>query len=190
MKQIIGLVGLSVSGKGTVSKLLEKEFGFFATSLSDRIREELDRREIVETRDWMRKVGNELREKYGADILVKRTEEMISDRHLQKVVIDSVRNPTEVEEIRRMGGIILGVEASAEKRFELMKMRGRNGDALTWEEFLRLDEEEERAEDFGQQNSKCLEMADKTIKNDGTGEDLKEKIRQLIPSLKFSEDKD
>lgn len=183
MSRIVGIVGLSSSGKGTVVETLETEFGFYATSLSDRIREELQRRGQTETRDLMRTVGNELREKFGADILVKRTEEMISDRNLKKVVIESIRNPSEVGAIKKMGGIILGIDTSPEKRFELMRRRERPGDARTWEEFLRLDQEEERPEDFGQQNSKCLAMADFRIRNDGTAEELKEKTRQLFGGM-------
>ena len=188
MKTVVGIVGQSVSGKGTVAKVLEEEFGFFATSLSDRIREELERRGIVETRDLMNQVGNELRGEFGADILVKRTQELIEGENLGKVVIESVRNPEEVNFIKReMGGVIIGVEASEKMRFELMKKRGRNGDASTWEEFMRLEKAENNEGEEGhvQKVSECLKMADYTIDNNGTREELVEKVREMAKELKL-----
>ncbi len=183
---IVGLVGQNVCGKGTVAKTLEEEYEFFHTSLSDRIREELNRRGLEEVRDLMVEVGNELRERFGPDILARRTEELIKEKDPERVVIDSIRNPEEVRYIKEMGGVIVGVEASPEKRFELMKVRGGRGDAKTWEEFLRLDNQENQTggENYVQKTSECLKMADITINNDGTREELVRKIRtDLIPRL-------
>ena len=68
---IIGLTGTNASGKTSIVRyLIKKRFEYF--SLSDVIRDELTLRGMDHSRDNLRRVGNELREKYGAAILAER----------------------------------------------------------------------------------------------------------------------
>lgn len=73
---IIGLTGKNAAGKGEVAEFL-KDKSFYYHSLSDAIRDELDRRKIPITRDSLIATGNEMRETYGADILARRTLEKL-----------------------------------------------------------------------------------------------------------------
>src|SRR5215468_935904 len=94
---LIGLTGRNASGKGEVAAYLVKK-SFYYYSLSDVIREEIRRRGQPLTRENMIETGNELRYHFGPGILAKRILEKIeADKHY---VIDSIRNPSEVETLR------------------------------------------------------------------------------------------
>src|SRR5438094_8168028 len=95
---IIGLTGKNASGKGEVAKFLQTR-GFHYFSLSDVLREELKRRHLTPTRDHLTRVGNELREKYGPSILAERIMKKLAES--QNYVVDSFRNPAEVEAFRQ-----------------------------------------------------------------------------------------
>src|SRR3954469_1498287 len=126
---IIGLTGKNASGKGEVAKFLQ-ERGFQFSSLSDALRAELRRRKITPTRDHLTRLGNELREKNGPGVLAERILKLLGES--QNYVIDSFRNPSEVEVFRAHGDFILwAVTASPEVRFTRIKQRAREKDPIT-----------------------------------------------------------
>jgi dephospho-CoA kinase len=58
-------------------------------------------------------------------------------------------------------------------------------DHLTYEEFIETEEKEMNSQDKGKQNlMKCIEMADIVILNNGTIEDLREKVKTYLESIK------
>lgn len=78
---ILGLTGTIGSGKGTVHKCFEAAgINYVYTSLSDRLREELDRRNIPKTRQTLVDLGNELRSQYGDHILAQRTVDILKGK--------------------------------------------------------------------------------------------------------------
>lgn len=182
MLNVIGLVGPIASGKGTVAKILEEK-NYKPYSLSDRIREEIKNRGEEITRSNLNMVSNELRETLGADILAKRTADIIEKDNDELVVIDAIRNPAEVNYLKqRFGAKIIGVNAAQEKRYEMFKNRGINTTEVnTWEEFKKLDDLELVQEgSHKQQVEECLKLADTTIGNNGTLEELKQKVKNII----------
>ena len=182
---IIGLTGENCSGKGTVAEYLKKK-GFYCYSLSDIIREELEEEENEVTRESMIKKGNELRQKYGSPILAKRTlSKLKSDKNY---IIDSIRNPAEVEELRsREDFILIHIYSSKEKRFERMRLRNREGDPKTFDAFMKIEEAEARNVDkTKQQLVECMKIADKRIVNDLDFNHLYKEIDNLLEGLSLS----
>lgn len=180
-RQVFGLVGPIASGKGTVADILEKK-GYKSTSLSDRIREEIKKRDLSETRQALQDIGNDLREKFRDGILAERTAKRYKNE--QKLVIDSVRNPEEIGVLKKYFDIaIIGVTASRKKRYELVKKRQRKGDVKTWEEFLEKDKKEFGKKAHSQQVGECLKMSDFIVKNEGTKEELVKKTEALIKRI-------
>ena len=176
MRSVIGLVGPIASGKGTVAQIL-KELGFEYYSLSDRIREELARRNLPITREWLQNMGDELRGKYGDDILAQRTSELIAESPHTKIVVDSIRNPGEIRFLREhldAKVTIIGVDAPPEIRWKRFVERGRNENVTTKEEFLAMDarETQKTGESYKIDITGCLKSADRVIKNEGTTDDL------------------
>lgn len=182
-RHVFGLVGPIGSGKGTLAGFLERK-DFTRTSLSDRIREEIEKRGKSETRQILQDVGDDLRMKYGDGILAKMTAKKYKNE--QKLVIDSIRNPGEIEVLKKaFGAVIIGVTAPRRKRFELIRKRNRKGDVKTWREFLERDKREfsKKAHSHQIQMARCLEMADFVLKNDGTEKELLEKAEVLVKKI-------
>ena len=69
---LIGLTGTNGAGKGEIAAYLQTK-GYACHSLSDILREELAARGLEAGRDNLIRIGNELRETFGADILARRT---------------------------------------------------------------------------------------------------------------------
>lgn len=179
---IIGLTGTNGAGKTEVSQYLVSR-GFAYHSLSDEIREEVKKRGREITREVLTAVGNELRNRFGAGVLAERI--LVQLGHDRNYVIDSVRNPTEVEVLRRRKGfVLLAVDAKQAVRFERSKLRGREGAARTLEQFIQEEQRELQSEDpASQQLVATRQMADVVVNNDGTMEELQHRLDEMLPAL-------
>lgn len=179
---LLGLTGENCSGKGTLAEYLVKK-GFVFISLSDVIREALvaDGKDV--TRESLIEKGNELRKKFGPSVLAKKA--LLKVRGDSNCVIDSIRNPAEVEELKKKRGFFLvHVTAKPEIRFERMKKRGREGDPKTLEAFERIEAAEMKNPDLTQQQwADTFHMRDKLISNDSDLEEFYEKIDVLLGEL-------
>lgn len=184
---IIGLTGKNAAGKGEIAKHLQGK-GFVYFSLSDALREEATRQGLDHSRETLIRLGTEMREKFGNGILAKRINEKISklkNQDKNNFVVDSIRNPGEIKELRKNKEFILvAVHTDAKIRFQRLLKRGRAGDAQTFEEFLEYEKKENNNEGAGQQLDKCIEMADTVINSNGTVEEANKDIDSYLYSLK------
>lgn len=174
---IIGLTGTNASGKGEVSNYLRsKRFQYI--SLSDIVREEADAQGLERTRANLIKIGNGLREKGGADILAKKTIEKIKQ---ENVVIDSIRNLAEAKAVKALkDSKLIAVDAPIELRYKRSQQRMLDRDKVSFEDFKKLEEAENLKTTTGQQLKQCMGGADKLIINDGTIQDLQNKVDEII----------
>ncbi len=187
---VIGVTGPISGGKGTVGELL-KEKGFFYTSTSDRIREEITSRGQEITRERLLEVSDELRRTFGPEVLAARSWDKVESQP-GSVVIDSIRGEAEVDFLKtKPGFILIGVTAPRELRFERIKARAREKDPLSWEVFLKMDEKDVDSGlgRMGRNIRACLEKADYLIENIGTLEELKEKIEEVLKKIAAKEEK-
>ncbi len=177
---ILGVSGLYASGKGEVVSFLEAR-SFEAFSLSDVIRDELERQGLTETRERMIATGNAMREADGPAALALRLLPKL--RSGQNYVVDSIRHPAEVEALRRAGpGFrLIWVEAEEATRLERIRGRGRAGDPETLEK-LRDQEGRELggADPAGQQLLAVRELADDVIPNDEGLEELHGEVQAVL----------
>jgi dephospho-CoA kinase len=184
---IIGLTGKNAAGKGELAVHLKSK-GFTYFSLSDALREEATNQKIEHSRDTMINLGNDLRKKFGNGVLAERINEKINEskgKGKKDFVIDSIRNPGEIKELRKNEGFLLvGVVTDEKIRFQRLLKRGRVGDAATFEEFIKHEKCENNNEDSGQQLDKCLSMADKHISSNGTIEEANKEFDDWMAKLK------
>ena len=119
---IVGLTGTNGAGKTvTADHLKAKGFRFY--SLSDEIRAELERQRLSNTRENLIEMGNRLRREYGPPVLAERVKTKL--RPDQNYVIDSIRNPSEVEALRLNGNFhLLHLDAPPNVRYERVVSRG------------------------------------------------------------------
>jgi dephospho-CoA kinase len=174
--RLIGLTGTNGAGKGEVAACLAKK-GYAYFSLSDEIREELQKKGKEITRDSLIAMGNSLRQRYGADILARR----IAKKAKGKAIIDSIRNSREAAYLRKRGEFVLvAVDAPVELRYERVKRRGRLESAASLEEFVAKEKEEMAGGKAEQQLSRVMAMADFTIFNDESLAALRRKIEAIL----------
>ncbi len=174
--RFIGLTGTNGSGKGEAAAYLKKK-GYDYFSLSDLIRENLQKNGKELTRNNLIEKGNELRSTHGPDILARMARKKVKG----KAVIDSIRNPFEVEYLRKdKEFILLAIDAPVELRYERVKKRGRQESAASLQEFIKKEEEEMTGSEIGQQLRRCMKMADFIIVNDGTLEDFQLKLEETL----------
>jgi dephospho-CoA kinase len=174
--RLIGLTGTNGAGKGEVAAYLHKK-GYAYFSLSDLVRQELQKKGKEINRDNLIAAGNALRERYGADILARRVMKKVRGR----AVIDSIRNSGEAAFLRRQKGFILiAVDAPVRLRYKRVKERGRQESASTLREFIAKEKEEMAGRASGQQLRRCLALADAAIENNGTLAALHRQIEEIL----------
>ncbi|PIR26538.1 MAG: hypothetical protein COV43_01350 [Deltaproteobacteria bacterium CG11_big_fil_rev_8_21_14_0_20_42_23] len=179
---IIGLTGKNGAGKGAVAEILQS-LGFEYHSLSDTLRTEIKNRGLEISRDNLTRIGTELRTQHGPGVLALK---MLEQLPLNKnTIVDSVRNPFEVEALRRRKDfVLLSIEAESSIRFERIKMRARESDPVTYEAFVQQDAKEAQSKDpNAQQLNKTHKMADASIKNEGDVDELKHKVKEILQTL-------
>jgi len=183
---IIGVVGPIASGKSVMIELLI-ENGFTNLRVSDVLKEEATKLGIPLERKPLQDLGNKLRAENGEGYLAEQLVRKMDDG--RNYVVDSIRNPGEIEVLKRIPGFVLiGFDAPIEKRIQWIVLRNKFGDPRTEQE-IREMEARDRGEgegNNGQQVWKCYEMADLRIVNDGNLEELFIKINEVMKEAGFS----
>ncbi len=184
---ILGVSGLNGSGKGEVVRFLEAR-SFYALSLSDVIRAALREKGLDETRERMIETGNAIRAAMGpGGLAIKLSAQLVPDRNY---VIDSIRHPAEVEVLRARTSRfkLLWVNADEAVRLERLRARGRGGDPTTLERLRELEGRELASSDpAAQQLLAVRDLADFTIENDASLEQLHGRLRELLEQHAFFE---
>ncbi len=177
---ILGVSGLNGAGKGEVVDLLVSR-GFCALSLSDVIRDELEKRGLEPTRERMIETGTAIRAAEGPAGLATRLAARFETG--RNYVVDSIRHPAEAESLRARADHfrLIWVNAAETVRFERIRLRGRVGDPTT---LAALREVESR--ELGSDNSSAQQLlavrdlADITLANEGSLEELQVAVRGVF----------
>ncbi|PIN99721.1 hypothetical protein COT72_04770 [archaeon CG10_big_fil_rev_8_21_14_0_10_43_11] len=182
--RVVGITGKVCAGKGALKQFLKEYNGYTDYSISDMLRGELRKREKELTRDNLIALGNQLREEGGAGILV----DMLAKTLSFPAIVESIRNPGEVLAFRELFGkdfVLITVVADPHVRFSRMHARGRENDPQTWEEFCELEHIEHGKDQgtHGQLLDACEALADITIENNGSFDELKARAKALFDSL-------
>ncbi|MFT4326924.1 MAG: AAA family ATPase [Candidatus Woesearchaeota archaeon] len=175
---IIGITGTYGSGKSKVADMLIKE-GFTHISVRDFLKEEVQKRNIPQTRESYIAVGNEIREEKGPDFIIKTL--LAKAKTCDNAIIESIRNPFEADLLAQNNIPLLVVTADVKTRYERIKARKLSTDDISFETFKEQEEKELNGKDPFEINLKyCIEHADIVIENNGSLEELQIKIKDLL----------
>ncbi|MDD8013773.1 MAG: hypothetical protein PHX05_09870 [Acidobacteriota bacterium] len=193
-KLCVGLTGRMASGKGEAVRLLQGR-GFAYISLSDIVRREAARdggktapsaRGGTISRKRMQDIGNRLRAEGGAGVQGRMVREQVTAATEARWVIDGIRNPAEVLELRQMAGFYLvGIDSDLPTILARMKKRARATDAVSKAE-LRAALEREWGDGEpagGQQVGPTMAMADFTVANNGTLAELEARLDEVLEKI-------
>lgn len=111
--------------------------------MGDVIREETQRRGLEPDAKNTGKVMKSLRQEKGEAAVAVLCMEKMQKTGAKRFVVDGVRSMAEVDVFRGSAKVLLvAVHASRERRFALLKERGRSDDPFTSEMFIARDERE------------------------------------------------
>lgn len=177
---LVGITGTLGAGKGTIVDCL-KEKGFAHYSVRDFLVEEIEKRGLEVNRDSMTVVANSLRKEHGADYIVRCIEQKALTKGVN-CVIESIRNPKEVELLRKSGNFYLfSVDADLEKRYERIKLRKSATDNVDFDTFVANEQREMSSNGENEQNiGSCMKMADYTFLNNSDMEALKMQVEEVL----------
>jgi len=188
----IGLTGRMASGKGEVAKIFKK-LKFAYISLSDIVREEASKRpnKIKSnnqiSREALQDTGNSLREKNGPGVLAKLVSDRIKNSKKTEWLIDGIRNPAEIQELKKMNHFyLIGLQSDRNIILNRLISRKRESDIADDSELIkRMDREWGIGEpEDGQQVGECMKLADFIVNNNKTITDLRTKIFKIIAIIK------
>lgn len=178
---ILGITGTDGAGKGSVVEYLVKEKGFAYYSSSGFITEEIERQGLVVTRNQMRLTANELRAKHGNDMVVRQAFSRAQLEKKEFVVIESIRAIAEAFYLKGQGGVLLGVDADEHIRYERVQQRRSSKDQVSFEQFVEQETLEKNDPDpHGMQKAAVMEMADCTILNNSSLDELHVQIETFL----------
>ena len=192
VKKVIGLTGSIAAGKKQVKEALMRKYGAYYSSLSALIMEEsIRKRGLPVNKETKAAFANEIRERYGGQALAQVAWNFLNkDKDI--IIVDDIKNPAEIEFLKRASGgnfVLIAVDAPPEKRWKHIEEAHAKGtaslkDPKTMEEFIKLDEAEMMSGGpAGLRVRECISMADHLIVNDGTIEDFRKKIQEVIDKI-------
>lgn len=187
-KNVLAVVGPMAAGKGTLVEILRSK-GFESSSTSDRIREEIRRQGRDINRRSLTEVGDALRQTFGESVLAERTAEYIQNSRSDYFVIDSIRNPREIDFLREKYDMkVISIDADQQIRYERFIKRKTNSELMTFEEFKNLDDKELYGSGgkHSQRVADCMKMADFKIENVGSVEELEKRVDQALEALSIT----
>jgi len=174
-KLCIGLTGRFLSG-----------CGFRYISLSDIVRSEAAKAGPRVTRSQMQDIGNRLRREGGAGVLGRIICERIVVAADKRWVIDGIRNPAEVLELKKTGNFFLiAIDSTMQNIMGRLKQRGRETDVAAEKELQSSLEREwgSGEPEGGQQVGRTMAMADFTVANDGTLAELQARLDEVLKQI-------
>lgn len=181
---LIGITGTDGSGKGTVVEYLVEQKGFAHYSAREYIVEEIKKRGLPIDRNQMRLVGNDLRRIHGMGHIVTHYLSEIKKNGDKNAVIESIRECTAAEYLKKEGGILLAVDADQTVRYSRVQERRSESDRVSFEQFVGHEALEMNDPDpHGMQKQKVIGMTDYTIQNNGTHEELHVQIEKVYQEI-------
>ena len=163
---VVGLVGPFGSGCSYVGEWIERNRGYVLLSLSNELRELFNVKypKKKATRKELQDFGNNIRKENGNDYLARLVWEKIQTDANKNYVIDSIRNPDEINYLRKQLAefFLFGVFAEPDERWRRVKSLY-NDDRRSFDEDDHRDSGEKV--DYGQRVTDSFRMSDIIILN-------------------------
>ena len=182
---IIVVTGTVGAGKSFFSDYLVSK-GFNHYSASKYLSKILTEKNLPLTRINMIDLANEMRA-HSPTYLTEKLLEM-AEKGGGDSVIESARTVNEIKPIKDLeNSYLIAIDTDPEIRFSRIKARGKVEDDLEFKDFLLNEKREFENENPNKQNLKaCIAIADFKIWNNGTKEELVEKIDKILGEIGWS----
>ena len=183
--KIIGVIGQNGSGKDEVLKYLRAKYAVPFLSTGDMVREIAAKEGKETTRENLGEISERYFREFGRGCFVKLAAEKIKQNGWTIGGITGIRSLDDVKILRSNFSkdfILINVYVTnPEVRYRRMVQRGEGRDPHTYDQFLSQDKKEEEL--F--QVKSAAQLADYSIPNDGSLDDLHREIDRLITAKKL-----
>jgi len=178
---IIGITGTLGAGKGTIVEYLINNKGFKHFSVRQFLIEEIKKKGLPVNRDSMTEVANNLRANHSPSFIIEQLYKKAIDEG-GNAIIESIRTPGEVEFLKKQGKFyLIAVDANPQIRYNRITLRASETDHITYDTFLANEKREFTASDPNKQNlSRCIQLADIVLQNDGTIDELNNSLEEKL----------
>ena len=180
-KLIIGLTGQLAAGKGAVAAYLEKKYHSQTFGFSAPLRDVTRRLYLEETRANLAGLSNILRAQFGSDLISRVITEDLKRSAADIVVLDGIRRLPDIALTKDLPGFVLvRVDTDEQIRYQRLLGRGQNQDDQQ-KTFAQFQADHQAEAD--RQIPEVMAMAQYTLTNNGTMEQLYQQIDDLITKL-------
>jgi len=176
---VVGLVGMPGAGKSVVVNVARAS-GYGIVVMGDAVREEAQRRRLEPSPENLGKIMLDLRQKEGNNVIAKRCFSKIENTKENKIIVDGIRSPSEVEELKKHFPkfSLIAIYSSPETRFKRLFCRQRTDDPKNWKVFHERDQRE-----LSVGLGEAITMAEYKIVNEGEKATVKEKAREILKKV-------
>lgn len=183
---ILGIAGTIGSGKGTLVEYL-KARGFVSYSSSGMLGELVEREGNPRTREYLATTATRLQQEYPGGVVEKNYQEKYLSEKPEHVIFEAIHRQSEANYLKSVGGVILGIDATLEVRYERIHARQEGEkDDVSFEQF----KEDARVEDEGGGDTTrdnniraVINSADYVVTNNGTLEELHRQIDEVLKTV-------
>lgn len=183
---IIGLTGTIGAGKGTAVEYLKSK-GFVHYSISGLLGELVEKEGNPKTRDFLSPMSTRLQKEFPGGVAEKAYNEKYLLEKPEDAILESIHRQSEANFLRSVGGKIIGIDADLETRYKRTKLRNEGAkDQGDFEDFKKQAQiEDEGGGDASRDNNirAVMNNADAVIYNNGTVEELRQQIEEVLKKL-------
>lgn len=182
---IIGITGVNGGGKGTVVEYLLTKGNFAHYSSSDLLVTILKERGELVDRDGMNRIANELRAIDPAGVPAENYKRYEAEDGESDAIFESIHSIPEADFIKNMGGVVIGVTANPDIRYERILKRGSVKDNVSKEKFIEQQQREEAGSNDPNKSNifQTIAAADYKIENNGTVAQLQAQVDTILRDL-------
>jgi dephospho-CoA kinase len=174
-KTVLVIVGMPGAGKSLASSVM-KTRGIPVFVSGDIIRAEAQKRGLKFTRRNLGQLMLKIRKEEGMGAVAKRLVPLVEKDSREFVVYEGARSVEEVDELRRKYDVlVIAINASPQARFRRLQRRGRSDKPRGWADFAERDNRE-----LGVGIAKLIALADRTVENEDSKDDLKRRTRRVL----------
>jgi dephospho-CoA kinase len=180
---IIGVTGTNGAGKGTVVEYLIQK-GFKHYWVREFLVEEIRRRGLQVNRSSMRDVANDLRRAHSPSYVI---ETLYTRARAEggNALIESVRVLGEATFLKERGVPLIAVDADREIRYQRVASRASETDKFDFGTWVKEEEREwANTDSWDMDVVGVMKLADFTIQNNGTLEELHAQIDKVLGQIK------